>query len=216
MIDRSSLRAVNRVRPEAVVFDLGGVLIDWDPRHLYRKLYVGDEAGMEWFLANVCTGAWNVAQDGGRTFAEGIALLEPLWPEHRPMIRAFHERWVEMLGGPIHGTVAILEALKRDGVVLHALTNWSAETFPIGRPLFPFLEHFGHIVVSGEVKMLKPDPAIYRHLVAMTEVVPERTVYIDDSAKNAEGAAKEGFIAIRFESPEQLAEDLKKLGLPVA
>jgi 2-haloacid dehalogenase len=123
----------------SVVFDLGGVLIDWNPRYLYRKLFGGDEAAMEHFLAHVCNNAWNLAQDGGRRWADAIDVLSAEHPHHRPMIAAYRERWEEMLNGPIHGTVDVLAELKDKGVPVYALTNWSAETFPIARERYDFL-----------------------------------------------------------------------------
>ena len=121
-----------------VIFDLGGVLIDWNPRYLYRKL-MPDEASIEAFLANVATGSWNARQDAGRPFAEGVAILSEQYPEHADLISAFHTRWIEMIGGPIEDTVTILAELRDAGVPLYALTNWSAETFPLVRPTFDFL-----------------------------------------------------------------------------
>jgi 2-haloacid dehalogenase len=197
---------------DAVVFDLGGVLIDWNPRHLYRKLFE-DEAKMERFLTEICSPVWNVSLDAGRSFDEGIAELLQRHPEEAALIRAWKERWEEMLGGAIHGTVAILEELHAAGVTLHALTNWSAETFPIGRRHFPFLGRFCTILVSGQEKLVKPDPRIFHLLVERTGVAPERTVFIDDSEKNAEAAARLGFNAIRFTDPAALRARLADLGL---
>jgi 2-haloacid dehalogenase len=199
-------------QPSAVVFDLGGVLVDWNPRHLYRKLF-NDPARMEWFLAEVCNGDWNIRQDAGRPFAEAIKEACGRWPAEEAMIRAFHERWDEMIAGAIDGTVAILEELAAAGVPLYALTNWSAETFPRARPRFPFFERFRAIVVSGELGVIKPDPPIFEHLLRLSGTMPGQTVFIDDSAKNVAAAAALGFIALRFESPERLRGDLRELGL---
>lgn len=189
--------------PDTVVFDLGGVLIDWNPRHLYRKLFPQEEA-MEAFLAEVCNGAWNVEQDRGRPFAEATALLVARHPDQRAMIEAYFARWSEMLNGPIHGTVALLETLHARGVPLYALTNWSAETWVVARPMFPFLERFRGILVSGEVGLIKPDPAIYRRLAGDFALTPERSVFIDDSLPNVRAAADLGFHAHHFRSPETL------------
>jgi 2-haloacid dehalogenase len=197
---------------DAVVFDLGGVLIDWNPRHLYRKLFE-DEAKMERFLTEICSPVWNVTLDAGRSFDDGIAELVRRHPEEAPVIRAWKERWEEMLAGPIHGTVAILEELHAAGVTLHALTNWSAETFPIGRERFPFLGRFRTILVSGQEKLVKPDPRIFHLLVERTGVVPERTAFIDDSEKNAEAARRCGFHAIRFTDAQELRGRLVDLGI---
>ena len=196
---------------DAVVFDLGGVLIDWNPRHLYRKLFE-DEAKMERFLAEVCSPVWNVTLDAGMSFDEGIAELLRRHPDESHLIRAWKERWEEMLGGAIEGAVALLDELHAAGMPLYALTNWSAETFPIGRRHFPFLERFRDIVVSGQEKIVKPDPRIFELLVRRTGVAPERTVFIDDGERNVAAAARLGFRAVRFTDPESLRASLTALG----
>ncbi len=199
--------------PDTVVFDLGGVLVDWNPRHLYRKL-IADEAEREWFLNNVCTPDWNVRQDAGRPIAEANAEAIARHPGKADLIRAFYERFDEMMAGPIQGTVDILERLHAAGTPLYALTNWSAETFPIGRRRFAFLGRFRHVTVSGELKLIKPDPAIYRHVLAQAKKPAEACVFIDDSPKNVEAARALGFHGLHFEGPEKLARDLAALGLP--
>jgi 2-haloacid dehalogenase len=196
---------------DAVVFDLGGVLIDWNPRHLYRKLFE-DEAKMERFLSEVCSPVWNVTLDAGMSFDEGIAELLRRHPDESHLIRAWKERWEEMLGGAIEGAVALLDELHAAGMPLYALTNWSAETFPIGRRHFPFLERFRDIVVSGQEKIVKPDPRIFELLVRRTGVAPERTVFIDDGERNVAAAARLGFRAVRFTDPESLRASLTALG----
>lgn len=203
----------NARSPSAVVFDLGGVLIDWNPRYLYRKLFPGDEAGMEAFLAEVTTAEWNVQQDAGRPWDEAIEALADEHPEKRELISAYWLRWGEMLGGAIEPTVQILEELRGTGVRLFALTNWSAETFPIARPRFPFLEWFEGIVVSGEVRAAKPDERIFRHLVERFGLEPASTVFIDDSEANVQAAAALGFRTLRYEHPAQLRARLVELGL---
>ncbi|WP_114376877.1 HAD family hydrolase [Elioraea thermophila] len=199
---------------DAVIFDLGGVLIDWNPRHLYRKLFA-DEAEMERFLAEVCTPAWNLEQDRGRPWAQAIAELSACHPDQAELIAAYRGRWPEMLNGAIAGTVALLERLDDAGVPLYALTNWSAETWPYAERLYPFLARFRAIVVSGRIGLVKPEPAIYRHALARFGLAPERTLFIDDSAKNVEGARAVGLHALRFAGAEALARDLARLGLPV-
>ena len=195
-----------------IVFDLGAVLIDWDPRHLYRKLF-DDEAAMEAFLSDVCTPEWNAEQDRGRSWAEAVSLLTAQHPEQRDLINAYKDRWEEMLGGPIQGSVDILERLKREGFELHALTNWSAETFPIARSLYGFLQHFETILVSGEEGMKKPDAKIFQLLLERIGHPAEGCVFIDDSAKNIEAASKLGFDAIHFTAPDQLREALLERGI---
>ena len=198
-------------RFDAVVFDLGGVLIDWNPRYLYRSLFQGDEPAMERFLAEVCTPAWNAKQDGGRSWREGIDDLTAQYPQHRELIEAYATRWEEMLAGPIQPTVEILADLRRAGVRLAAITNWSAETFPVARSRYEFLGWFGAIVVSGEVGICKPDRRIYEHLLDVTGFEPEKTVFIDDSAANVQAAADLGMTAIHFQNADKLRDDLEAL-----
>lgn len=199
---------------DAVIFDLGGVLIDWNPRHLYRKLF-DDEAAMETFLGEICAPAWNLEQDRGRPWAAAIAELSAQHPDQAELIAAYRARWPEMLNGPIAGTVAILEELDGAGTALFALTNWSAETYPHAEQIYGFLGRFRAVVVSGRIGLIKPDAAIYRHAIARFGVAPERTLFVDDSAKNVAGAAAVGLRAIRFTTPEALRRDLAALGLPV-
>jgi 2-haloacid dehalogenase len=200
-------------RRHVVVFDLGGVLIDWDPRNLYRKLFAGDEAAMEDFLANVCTVEWNERQDAGRTFAEAVAALLPRHADKVELIEAFGRRFGEMIPGAIDGTVDILADLKRAGVPRYALTNWSAETFPPQRHRFPFLEWFEGIVVSGEEGVIKPDPRIFRILLERYAIAPEKAVFIDDNPANAAAAAALGIHGIHFQSPALLRRELEALDL---
>ncbi len=197
----------------SVVFDLGGVLIDWDPRYLYRDLFDGDETAMERFLAEVCTPEWNARQDGGRPWSEGVAELASRYPEQRELIAAFDGRWPETLGDHVHESVAILDDLRQAGVGLYALSNWSAEKFPIARDRFGFLDWFDGIVISGEVGICKPDPGIYRHLIERYDLAPATTLFIDDSPSNTAAAARLGFITIDFHEPGRLRHDLEGLGL---
>ena len=196
----------------AVVFDLGGVLIDWNPRHLYRKLFAGDDAAMEHFLADVCSHEWNLAQDRGRPWEEAIAALAAEHPDQADLIAAYRARWPEMLGGSIDGTVAILEELAARGTPLYALTNWAADTWLYARAGFPFLALFRGILVSGEERLAKPEPAIFHRLAQRFGLVLSELVFIDDNKQNAEAASALGIHAIRFESPLQLREDLGALG----
>jgi 2-haloacid dehalogenase len=193
---------------KAVVFDLGGVLIDWDPRYLYRKL-LADEEAVEEFLATVCTPEWNAELDRGRPFAEGVAELVERHPAQAAAITAYHERWPEMLGGEVPGTVAVLADLRAAGVPLYALTNWSAETFAITRGRFAFLEWFDGVVVSGQERVIKPDLRIFRLLADRFGLDPETTFYVDDSEANVAAARALGFDAVRFTGPERLRRDLE-------
>jgi 2-haloacid dehalogenase len=196
------------VAVKAAVFDLGGVLIDWDPRHLYRKL-LADEAAVEEFLATVCTPEWNAELDRGRPFAEGVAELVERHPAQAAAITAYHERWPEMLAGEVPGAVAVLADLRAAGVPLYALTNWSAETFAITRGRFAFLEWFDGVVVSGQERVIKPDPRIFRLLADRFGLDPETTFYVDDSEANVAAARALGFDAVRFTGPERLRRDLE-------
>ena len=196
-----------------VVFDLGGVLIDWNPRHLYRKLFNGDDAAMESFLANVCTPEWNERQDAGRSFADAVAELLPRHADQAHLIEAFGRRFGEMIPGAIEGTVDILADLKRAGVPRYALTNWSAETFPPQQKRFAFLSWFDGIVVSGEEGVIKPDPQIFRILLERYRIEPQEAVFIDDNPANAEAAATLGLHGIHFRSPDHLRRELETLDL---
>lgn len=196
--------------PDTVVFDLGGVLIDWNPRYLYRKL-IADETEVERFLTDVCSHDWNVAQDAGRKIADAVAEASARHPDKIDLIRAYYERFGEMMAGPIHGTVTVLEELHAKGTPLYALTNWSAETFPIGRRRFGFLSLFRHITVSGELGLAKPDPAIYRHVLAAAGKDARQCVFIDDSPRNVEAARAIGFNTIRFTSAEALRRGLEDM-----
>ena len=202
-------------RATAVVFDLGGVLIEWDPRRLYRQLF-DDPAAMESFLFEVCTPAWNARLDAGRPWREGIESLTREFPAQRDLILAYDARWEEMLGGALEGTVKILAELCDAGVSCYALSNWSAAKFVLTRPHFPFLEWFDGIVISGDVGASKPDPAIYRVLVERYRLTPATTVFIDDAEPNVLAAADLGFRAVRFLGAPRLRADLRGLGLPLA
>lgn len=198
--------------PTTAVFDLGGVLIDWDPRYLYRQLFA-DPDEMESFLAQVTTAEWNAHQDAGRPWAEAIETLVAEYPERREMIEAFHRRWPEMLAGEIAGTVDVLAELRAARVRLVALSNWSAEMFPIARARFDFLEWFEGIVISGDVGVNKPDRRIFEHLVQRFAIEPRAAVFIDDSAENVDAAAALGFRTIQFTDATALHVDLVRLGL---
>jgi 2-haloacid dehalogenase len=199
-------------RPTTVVFDLGGVLIDWDPRHLYRQLF-DDPDEMESFLAEVTTTEWNAHQDAGRPWVEAIELLVATYPERRELIEAFHRRWPEMLAGEIEGTVDVLGELRTAGVRLVALSNWSAEMFPVARERFGFLAWFEGIVISGDVGVNKPDRRIFEHLVERFGIEPAAALFIDDSSANVEAATAIGFRAIQFTDPTALRIALVRFGL---
>ena len=197
---------------DTVVFDLGNVLIPWDPHRLYRKL-IPDTAQRTRFLSEICTSEWNAQQDAGRTLAEGTALKVAEHPEYEALIRAYYKRWEEMLDVPIAGSVELLHQVKARGLRVLALTNWSTETFARARPAYPLLDEFEGIVVSGDEGLIKPDPAIFRLMFSRYSLAPERCAFIDDSLHNVEAAAALGMKAIHFRSPEQARADFASLGL---
>ncbi len=196
-----------------VIFDLGNVLINWDPRHLYRKIF-DDEQEMEYFLTEVCTGAWNKEQDRGRPFAEAVQQKTAEFPQYAEQIRSYHERWSEMLNGPIEANVRVLEDLRaKPDIRLYALTNWSTETFPVAQQRFPFLAYFEDTVVSGELKLVKPDAAIYQVLLDRHTIVPEQSIFIDDTQENVTGAEALGIRGIHFTPDTDLRKELESLGV---
>ena len=197
---------------EAVVFDLGGVLIDWDPRYLYRKL-LRDETAVEEFLATVATPEWNAEQDRGRPFADAVAELAARHPAKAAAIAAYHDRWPEMLGGDIPGTVALLAELRAAGVPVYALSNWSAETFPLARERFPFLAWFDGLMISGEERVAKPDRRIFELLLDRFGLTPAATVFVDDADANVRAARAVGLDAVLFRDAAQLRRELAARGL---
>jgi len=202
-----------RAQDHVVIFDFGGVLVDWNPRYLYRKLFGADTVAMERFLAEICTMEWNVRQDAGRLWADAIAELVAHHPDHAALIRAYHERWEEMLAGPIDGSVAVLGELRDAGYRLYGLTNWSSETFPLARARYRFFDWFHGIVVSGEEGMIKPDHRLYARLFERYGVSPARAVFIDDNRHNVDAAVALGVRGIHFQSPAALRGELVALGL---
>jgi 2-haloacid dehalogenase len=195
------------------VFDLGGVLIDWNPRYLYRKLFDGDTEAMEEFLATVCTQSWNEQQDAGRPFADACASLKLAHPHKAQWIDAWFLRYDEMLAGPIPGTVDILAKLNSHKVPLYAVSNWSAETFPAALKRFEFLKWFRGVMLSGEVKLLKPDPRIFKLFLETFAIDPASTVYIDDREPNVKAATACGMHGILFTDAATLRTELIGLGL---
>lgn len=195
-----------------VVFDFGGVLIDWDPRYAYRAMG-GTEEEIEHFLAHVATHEWNARLDAGLPYAEAVVERAEEFPEHAEWLHAYHERWSDMLGGAIEGTVEVLADLRERGVPLYGLTNWSAETFPVAQERFGFIDWFDDVVVSGEVGLVKPDAQIYHHLVDTFGVVPDTALFIDDRAENVEAAERLGFHGHHFHDPAALRRHLETLGL---
>ena len=200
--------------PTIVVFDIGNVLLRWDPRHLYRRIFQ-EEAEMEWFLSNVCTSDWNVEQDRGRDWDEAVALLVKDHPRHESAIRAFHERWHETVSGVFEDNVAVLQRLREAGVPNYCITNFSGPKFRLAQQRFPFLAGFDGAVVSGDERLLKPDPAIYRLLLHRYGLEAADCVFIDDSRANVDAARSVGMQAIHYREGMDLSAELRRHGIPV-
>jgi 2-haloacid dehalogenase len=201
-------------RPSVVVFDLGGVLIDWNPRHLFRKIF-DDPAKMEWFLGTVCTPSWHEQVDAGAWPEEIVPALQARYPEWTGEIAAFHERFEEMFGQPHAPMVHLLERLHAAGTPLYALTNWGADTFPWARRQYPFFARFRDIVVSGEEKVIKPDPRIFQILLRRGGFAPEAAVFVDDNAVNVEASRALGMAGVHHRDPVATAAALRAMGFPV-
>ncbi len=198
---------------DTIIFDLGGVLIDWNPRYLYKKI-LKDEDEIIWFLENVCTPEWNEQQDAGRSFEDATNELLIKFPQYEDAIRAWYGRWKETIGGQIHETVEVLKSFKdKKSHRLYALTNWSAETFPWALENFEFLHWFEGIVVSGVEKTRKPFPDFYQILLDRYSIDPKKSIFIDDNIKNIEAARAIGIDSIHFIGAENLKSELKIRGI---
>ncbi|HVM87418.1 MAG TPA: HAD family phosphatase [Puia sp.] len=196
---------------DTIVFDLGGVLIDWNPDYVFKKVFSTEEE-LRWFYENICTPAWNEEQDAGKSLQQATEELVKQFPEHETIIRMYYGRWEEMLGGPIHETVDVLKHLKHHtDYKLYALTNWSAETFPVALDRYEFLHWFHGRLVSGEEKTRKPFIEIYELLIKRFNIVPSKAVYIDDNVRNLFPAKQLGFHVIHFQSPPQFRSELSKI-----
>lgn len=209
----ASERNGKRAPISTIIFDLGAVLIDWNPRYLYRKI-LKDEEEITWFLENICTSEWNDQQDAGRSFEDATTELVAKHPEWEHAIRAWYDRWQETIPGPVHGTVEILQRIKESKQYrLYALTNWSAQTFPWALDNFHFLHWFEGIVVSGVEKSRKPFPEFYKILFDRYNVNPSEALFIDDNIKNIEGAKVVGLKTVHFKSAALLEEELVRMKL---
>lgn len=197
---------------ETIVFDLGNVLVQWNPANLYNKIFE-DEKETDYFLNNICTMAWHTMQDAGRSPQEGTEALVKEHPDWEQPIRSFYARWKEMFSGPIDGSVQILKELKEKGYPLYALSNWNAELFSATLEDFPFLSWFDGKIISGEVMMKKPDENIFHLLFQTFGVQPEKAVFIDDNKDNIQTAHKLGLHTILFTTPEALRQRLETLNL---
>ena len=200
--------------PDTVVFDVGNVLIRWDARQLFRQL-LPDEAAIDRFYDEVDFSAWNLEQDRGRSFADGIAHIDRHHPHHGHLARAYDVRWQEAVPGVIEGSVDLLEKLRAGGVPLYAITNYSREKWADSVVRFPFLGQFRDVVVSAHERLVKPDPAIYHVLLARNGLAAGQCVFVDDSEKNVAAARGVGMHAVHFTAPEALAAELRGLGFGV-
>ena len=198
---------------KAIVFDFGGVLMDWSPHYLYNKLIEGGSEAIDRFLDEIEFSTWNAEQDRGRPFSEAVAEWSARFPQHAHLIRAFHDRWEETDAGPIQATVEILRSLKQAGYPVYGLSNWSAEKFPLVRAKYEFFDWFDLIVLSGLERVIKPDPQIFAVLLQRIGRTAEECLFIDDAAKNIVTAQQLGFQTIHFQSATQLAAELRTLGL---
>jgi len=194
---------------DTIIFDFGGVLVDWNPRYVYRD-YFRDDEKMEWFLENICTDPWNIEQDRGRSLKEATELLVEQFPEWETEIRMYYGEWETMLKDAIHETVEILFELKKK-YKIYGLTNWSAETFPIALDRFEFFQVFDGILVSGKEKLIKPDEKIFERMMGKFHLKPENCLFIDDNLKNVEASRAFGIETIHFLNPEDLRSKLVEM-----
>lgn len=197
----------------AIIFDYGNVLLEWEPRHIYRRYFINDEAGMESFLKEVDFMAWNALQDKGRPFAEGVEEHSKKFPQYAHLFQAYHDHWLDSVGGALWDTVEILKTLKQAGFGIYGLSNWSAETFPIARTMYEFFDLFDDMVISGAVGHVKPEPEIYHILLEKIGKPAKECVFIDDSLPNIQRANTMGFHTIHFTSPDGLRHTLNEMGL---
>ena len=198
---------------KAIIFDFGNVLVEWDPRLVYRPYFQNNDSAMEQFLHEVNFMDWNAQQDKGRPFAEGVAHLSSRFPRYSGLIQAYQDNWQESIGKALSGTVELLRRLKKSGYPLYGLSNWSAETFPYVRKKFDFFQLFDDIVISGEVGSIKPEPEIFQIALEKIGRPASELLFIDDSLANIRQAKEMGFITVHFLSPGQLENELKNLTL---
>ncbi len=198
---------------KAIIFDFGNVLLEWNPRYVYRRFFPNDPEGMERFLTEVNFMEWNMQQDKGRSFEEGVAHLSQQFPQYSRLIQAYHDHWIDSLGESISGTVHILQQLKQAGYQVYGLSNWSAETFPRARERHDFFDLLDDMVISGEVGHVKPDPEIFQILLERIGRPVNECLFIDDALPNIEQAQNLGFATVLFRSPEQLEAALRELGI---
>ena len=195
-----------------IIFDFGGVLLDWNPHYIYDP-YFGDAEKAEWFLTHICTFEWNQQHDGGRPIAEGVAELTAQYPEWAKEIALYYDQFLTAISGQIPGMEELIKQLKASGLHTYGLTNWSAETFALVRPKYPVLDLMEDIIVSGEEKVMKPDPEIFRRALLRFRIQPSDTLFIDDNPANTAAAEALGIHTLTFQNPETLANDLRRDGI---
>ena len=195
---------------DTIIFDLGGVLVDWKPEYVYRKIFKNDEEKVQWFLNTVCTSEWNMQQDAGRTIKEAEKIKIDEFPEYKDLITLYYKEWPNMFSGPIKENVELFKKLKSsENYKIYALTNWSAEKWDIALELFPFFNEFDGTVVSGLVKTRKPFPEIYKILLNKFNIEPENAIFIDDNNDNILAAKALKINGIHFKNHKQLIRKLK-------
>ncbi|MCC6298556.1 MAG: HAD family phosphatase [Anaerolineales bacterium] len=197
---------------KTIIFDFGNVLLEWNPWYVYRR-HFDNEDGMKAFFREVDFMAWNAQQDKGRTFKEGVADHAQKFPQYAYLFQAYHDHWKDSIGDAITGTVDILKRLKVKGYPLFGLSNWSAETFPFAREKYDFFDLFDNIIISADVRLVKPEPEIFQLTLEKIGKPAHECVFIDDSLTNIEQAKKIGFVTIHFTSPEQLENKLTQMGI---
>ena len=197
---------------KAIIFDFGNVLLEWNPRHVYRRFFQSEEE-MEKFLHDVDFTDWNLQQDKGRPFAEGVSELSKQFPQYAELIQAYHDNWIHSIGKSLTGTIEIMKRLKKAGYQLYGLSNWSAETFPMARRKYDFFNLLDDIVISGEVGAIKPEPAIFEIMLKRIGRPAAECLFIDDALANIEAARAMGFATVHFQSPERLENELHLLEL---
>lgn len=196
---------------KAIIFDFGNVLLEWNPRYVYQRYFPNDPEAMERFFKEVDFANWNLQQDKGRPFAEGVAILSEKFPQYAQLIRAYHENWTDSIGSAYTGTIEIMKQLKKAGYPLYGLSNWSAETFPFAREKYDFFDLFDDFVISGDVGHVKPDPRIFQIMLEKIGRPADECLFIDDALTNISQAQKMGFATVHFQSAEHLAVVLHEL-----
>lgn len=199
---------------KTIIFDLGGVLIDWNPEYVFLKEFRGNREKMDWFLNEICAWDWNMNQDAGYPLSKATEDRIAMFPEYEDLIRMYYGRWEEMLGYTHEDTLEILESVVNNtNYHVYALTNWSGETFPVALQKFPWLQWFEGILVSGDEGLRKPHIEIYELMLSRYNIKPHEAIFIDDSLKNIEGSEAVGIKGVHFENAAALKKDLMALGI---